>query len=426
MADIGHVDDPASVTAACLPRFGGNSGRYTSQRRSRYSSNMHLPPWYELRVYQWRVEPSLFHRAAHKPSISSSRALYGTDEELVFLACIERSSEMPSLYKTVGVLALANFVCEASSLPNCTCLANQFFSPPAQQRPRFRYWLPDASVNAGTVEANIKSAGAIGAGGIEFLPFYNYGGELGGPPPGVNWSTYGFGTPAHLDLFTSALRAHKEAGMVMDFSLGPNQGQGIPAHADDEGLQWDLVSAKTHERQLDWPVIHTISTQISTSQMIPPGGAFNGRIPGWLNGELVAAISAIVTSRTNVSFNVTGIRGEATVTYEDLVLQDGSLKDITSMISNTGTLSYEALETLPAGHEQELFFFYQNLSHNKNVEFASNATATIWDNGSYVVDHFSALGAKTVQAFWDKNILTDDIKGLLWDIGNYGISNSRL
>lgn len=166
---------------------------------------------------------------------------------------------MPSLYKTVGVLALVSLVCEASSLPNSTYPTDQFLSPPAQQRPRFRYWLPDASVDAGTVEANIKSVGAIGAGGIEYLPFYNYGGELGGPPPGVNWSTYGFGTPAHLDLFTSALRAHKESGMVMDFSLGSNQGQGIPAHPDDEGLQWDLVSARSHKRQFDRPVIHIFS-----------------------------------------------------------------------------------------------------------------------------------------------------------------------
>jgi hypothetical protein len=27
----------------------------------------------------------------------------------------------------------------------------------------------------------------------------------------------------------------------MDVALGPNQGQGVPARPDDEGLQWDLV-----------------------------------------------------------------------------------------------------------------------------------------------------------------------------------------
>lgn len=159
---------------------------------------------------------------------------------------------MSSLYIIAGFFALINFVCEVSSLWNDTYLEDEFLNPPARQRPRFRYWLPDATVDAGTLGADIKSAGAIGAGGIEFLPFYNYGGELGGPPSGVNWSTHGFGTPAHLDLFMSALEAHREAGMVMDFSLGPNQGQGIPAHPDDEGLQWDLVSTQPRKLQLDW------------------------------------------------------------------------------------------------------------------------------------------------------------------------------
>ena len=116
-----------------------------------------------------------------------------------------------------------------------------FASPAAIYRPRFRYWLPDASVSPDIVKANIKSAGDIGAGGVEFLPFYNYGGELDGAPPGSDWSTYNFGTPAFQTLFRAALDAHHESGLLMDFAIGPNQGQGVPAPADDEGLQWDLV-----------------------------------------------------------------------------------------------------------------------------------------------------------------------------------------
>lgn len=153
---------------------------------------------------------------------------------------------MPSLGTIAGIFAVIASICQPSLQSNFTHTANDFLNPPSQQRPRFRYWLPDASAEADIVKADIKSAGTIGAGGVEFLPFYNYGGELGEPPTGVNWSTYGFGTPAFLELFTSALEAHKEAGMVMDFSLGPNQGQGVPAHTDDEGLQWDLVRAEFH------------------------------------------------------------------------------------------------------------------------------------------------------------------------------------
>lgn len=135
----------------------------------------------------------------------------------------------------------------------------------------------------------------------------------------------------------------------------------------------------------------------------------------------MAAVSAIVVSRTNVSFNVTGVLGVTTVTYEDIVLQNGSLKDITSTISENGSISFDVPEIFPHGHEQELFFFYQKLSHNQNVHFESNTTATIWDNGSYVVDHFSAQGAKTVQAFWEEHLLTDKVKSLLRDVGNYGM-----
>jgi hypothetical protein len=116
-----------------------------------------------------------------------------------------------------------------------------FEDPAARLRPRFRYWLPDASVDAKTVQDNIKSAGEIGAGGVEFLPFYNYGGQLSAAPEGSNWTKYGFGTPAFRDVFLAALQAHKEADLAMDFALGPNQGQGVPADPTDEGLQWDLV-----------------------------------------------------------------------------------------------------------------------------------------------------------------------------------------
>lgn len=116
-----------------------------------------------------------------------------------------------------------------------------FSHPEARVRPRLRYWLPDASVDVDVVVKDIASAASIGAGGVEFTPFYEYGGDLGSMPLGANWSTYNFGTPAFNKIFKKALEAHEEYGLVMDFALGPNQGQGVPAKPDDEGLQWDMV-----------------------------------------------------------------------------------------------------------------------------------------------------------------------------------------
>jgi hypothetical protein len=130
----------------------------------------------------------------------------------------------------------------ASPLIDHSAVQGTFRYPGSRIRPRFRYWLPDASVDGQVVAADIKSAGSIGAGGVEFVPFFNYGGDHGAQPKGANWSTFAFGSPAYRELLVDALRAHKESGLYMDMAIGPNQGQGVPASPDDEGLQWDLVS----------------------------------------------------------------------------------------------------------------------------------------------------------------------------------------
>jgi hypothetical protein len=128
----------------------------------------------------------------------------------------------------------------------CVAASNStgtFQNPSSRERARFRYWLPDAGVDHDVVVANIQNAGSIGAGGVEFLPFYDYGNVFGLYPSYVNLTTTNFGTPAFCEIFVAALRAHKDAGLSMDVAFGPNQGQGVPAENDDEGIQWDLVSS---------------------------------------------------------------------------------------------------------------------------------------------------------------------------------------
>ncbi|KAJ5440168.1 uncharacterized protein N7458_011166 [Penicillium daleae] len=261
-----------------------------------------------------------------------------------------------------------------------------FDDPAARLRPRFRYWLPDAGVDVQTVQDNIKSAGAIGAGGVEFLPFYNYGGQLSPEPTGANWTKDGFGTPTFHKMFLGALEAHKEAGLVMDFPLGPNQGQGVPADPSDEGLQWDLI-------------------------------------PGWGAGELVALVSAEVLSTKNVSLGTssgTSLFGAAQTSYLSLVLKNGTLVDWGQNVSSTGHVSLR----FPSGSSHRLFAFYQFLTHEKNLEYSSGNAKTIWDNGSYVVDHYSARGAQVVAKFWERYILPDGVKELLMEVGNYGWEDS--
>ncbi|KAH6981450.1 hypothetical protein EDB80DRAFT_873297 [Ilyonectria destructans] len=67
--------------------------------------------------------------------------------------------------------------------------------------------LPDASVDITNVVNDIHALKEVGAGGLQFLPFFNYG--FGDPTsfPTSTWDEYGFGTPAFKQVFVNALKA---------------------------------------------------------------------------------------------------------------------------------------------------------------------------------------------------------------------------
>lgn len=84
------------------------------------------------------------------------------------------------------------------------------------------------------------------------------------------------------------------------------------------------------------------------------------------------------------------------------------------------------LQFVPSRNTYRLFAFYQSRTHEKNLDYARNVLTTIFDNGSYAVDHFSPRGAQTVINFWEQYILTDEVTSLLKDVGRYGMYLSML
>ncbi|KAF2018794.1 hypothetical protein BU24DRAFT_439235 [Aaosphaeria arxii CBS 175.79] len=277
-----------------------------------------------------------------------------------------------------------------------------FSNPPSSSRPSFRYWLPDASVDGKIVKEDIGSVAQIGGGGVEFVPFYEYGGIFNQPAPGISWSKYAFGTKYYNELLRLALEAHHEYGLLMDFALGPNQGQGVPSSPDAEGLQWDL-----------YPFFTNLAN-----------GSMNNTIPGWGMGELVALVSTSAISSTNVSIPASGmdLTGPDYTSYTKLSIDQSSLQDLTSKVSTTGKLSPEV--SLPSSPRTWIFAFYQRRTSYLNVRFPHKATSSIFDNGSYTVDHFSAKGAQHTISFWEKYIMDDTTADLLKKSGQYAWEDS--
>ncbi|ENH75763.1 hypothetical protein FOC1_g10003928 [Fusarium oxysporum f. sp. cubense race 1] len=269
-----------------------------------------------------------------------------------------------------------------------------FEAPATEYRPKFRYWLPDADVDHDILKGDVQDLKKLGAGGLEFLPFYNYG--FGG----VNDSkleTYAFGKPAFRDVLQIALEATKANGLSMDVALGASQGQGVPSKPLTPGLAVQLVYGKA---------------------TVKGGAKFDGELPaaeinwnenlGYIHPQekfgdnhLIGASAAAVASK-NAS--------DESNTY--ISLHEKSLVDLTKYVKD-GKLTWTAPKDYK---EYVLFAHYERYTNQRS---ADGVPTDVIANGSWVTDHFSATGAKLAASFWEKNLLTTQILQLLKEVGKH-------
>jgi hypothetical protein len=131
-------------------------------------------------------------------------------------------------------------------------------------------------------------------------------------------------------------------------------------------------------------------------------------------------VTALVQSNKTVAYEASGLGGyPATVVYDDFKLNHATLAEQTQLVGDGGIVKL-SLPVAANGTHYRLFAFYERLSGHKNVAFPSNVHDSIFDSGSYAVDHFDTKGASVVTQFWDKRILTDEVLDLVKRVGNYG------
>jgi hypothetical protein len=108
-----------------------------------------------------------------------------------------------------------------------------------------------------------------------------------------------------------------------------------------------------------------------------------------------------------------------------LILDTDSLLEHTGKVQSDGTVSLSLKNGTEHYSSHHLFAFYQYQDLVKNLDIESNVTGTIFDNGSYTVDHYSSRGAEVVKSFWENYILNDtEILSLLGEVGTYGWEDS--
>ena len=191
--------------------------------------------------------------------------------------------------------------------------------------------------------------------------------------------------------------------------MGPNQGTGVPAPIGSEGLMWDLVA-------------YNVS--------VPIGGTFNSTLPGWGTGNLQAAVTVLV-KKSEILTNVTapGLPGDLVANRTQITLAESSLQDVTNKVSREGHLAVH-FDAEAEGLNNTIFAIYLIHSNYRAQDGPLDITGpqgtpqSYIQNGSWAVDHFSALGAKVMTDFWEQHILVNGTRQLLMDVGNYGWEDS--
>ncbi|KAG8157140.1 hypothetical protein KVR01_013130 [Diaporthe batatas] len=286
--------------------------------------------------------------------------------------------------------------------------------------------LPDASVSAEIVAKDISSLAGVGAGGIEYLPFYFYGlvyAQLipvpeGPIEPPTDWSIYGFGDTAFNELFKETLKAIKDQGngFNIDFALGPNQGAGVPSEPGTDGLSYEIVPGNaTVTAGFSGPV---------PPPYLPPilqgGLGFQGQLEQFGQANLTAVFALKVTGQTTRPVFTYGV-GE--VAMPVFILDEDSYIDLTPNVSVNGQLEW----TPPAdggNSTWKLFSYWQRYTNQRACRGGLNAS-TVIGNGSWTVDHFSTAGAVKVTDFWDQQILSDsETAELLTEVAKYSWEDS--
>lgn len=126
-----------------------------------------------------------------------------------------------------------------------------------------------------------------------------------------------------------------------------------------------------------------------------------------------------MVSNKTLEYEYVGAQGpNVTYEYDQYILASERLIDETALVASNGTvqLSFEPVD----GKHYRLFASYEKLTGHKNLVFASTVDNSIFDQGSYVVDHYDHKGAEVVINFWEEHVLDDDVREQLSNVGHYG------
>ncbi|KAK7439984.1 hypothetical protein VKT23_017237 [Stygiomarasmius scandens] len=264
---------------------------------------------------------------------------------------------------------------------------------------KWRYWIEDAGVDLDALRFDISEMARVGSSGFELLSFQSYGQDVVLDPTQV-----AFGSDRFVTVTAAAVEAAMANNITIDFTMGPNQGAGVPVLPDEvdmEGMNTELVFG---------------------SHFIEPGDSFNGPLPappilpfvGFLNSTL---LGANITSMKLISVIGASLAPGSNTSAERVSLDFDSIVDLTDQVQGSMEDRTASISWTPSSSDTSALLAYFS-RRNGYPEAIGGFNGPERDKpgswGSFVVDHFSPRGANITASFIQSNLLArEDIGAML-------------
>ncbi|MET9084894.1 glycosyl hydrolase [Streptomyces sp. NPDC004237] len=289
----------------------------------------------------------------------------------------------------VGAVGAASSPAAAApgEVPVGTPLTGTLAIPDSARRPAFRYWWPGAGVTPQQITREVNAMADAGFGGFEIADVRNTETEA------MPVRSYGWGSPAWKEGVIAALRAAKARRLRVDLTVGP---------------YWPAVAAGIH------PDDDTAMKELTYGQAVVDSDAtFDSAVPAPHSAPSGVKDGLPAVTVTPVLQAVHAARVVGSTTASPLVIEEASLTDISTEV-NAGRLRW----TAPAGGQWVVIASYsRGTGMIERQAYYEGYFYSFTAPQAYVVDHFGAPGSQAVIDWWNRDLLTPQMRSLLHDVG---------
>ncbi|KAF5392033.1 hypothetical protein D9757_003216 [Collybiopsis confluens] len=275
---------------------------------------------------------------------------------------------------------------------------------------KWRYWIEDASADLDTVRFDVEEMARMGSVGFQLLSYQSYGSVLSSTGLILLDPTdFAFGSDRFVNVTATIVQAALNNNLTIDFTLGPDQGAGIPVLPEDvdmEGMNTELVFG---------------------SHFLNPGQSFNGPVPSpqifpFLRFDGTIA-SANITQMQLVSVIGAQVVSGANISSSRVSLDFGTVQDLTDRVQSSSS-SNSTLSWTPSDANATNVVLSYFSRRNGYPEARPGFNGPLPDQpgswGSWVVDHFSPKGVNISSTFIQNNILANEKIGQMLALPGVG------